>query len=407
MLNINEIDQAIDELLPEITKIRKFLHARPELSLKEHKTSEFIRIQLSELDVELLSPFLETDVVALLDGQKGNKRSKRKQRNVTLRADMDALPIVEKNTILYCSNNKGVMHACGHDGHTAMLLGAAMVLEKFKDHLDGSVRFVFQPGEEVVAAGKDLIEMGILKSPKPIAVLALHGWPGYPVGVIGSRPGGLMAAADFYRIKLTGKGGHGSASGQQNNPVVIGSKIVTALSSIPEREFSDEDSVVISINKITGGTASNVIPNEVIIQGSTRFFEKTVGKKIPGLFEQVLKTECEHTEISYELKYDRPYIPTVNDPEIIKACKTLTQQYLGESAWIDMDKPVMASEDFSYYIDRNPGAMFFLGMGEDSPGLHTNTYNFNDEALKNGIKFFVLSAFHFLSPETIVRSEDL
>ncbi|MCK5462145.1 MAG: M20/M25/M40 family metallo-hydrolase, partial [Bacteroidales bacterium] len=136
MLTINEVDLAIDELLPEITKVRKFLHARPELSLKEHKTSEFIRLQLSELDIQVLSPFLSTDVVALLNGKK------RKKKNVTLRADMDALPIVEENTFQYCSNNRGVMHACGHDGHTAMLLGASMILEKFKNHLDGSVRFV-------------------------------------------------------------------------------------------------------------------------------------------------------------------------------------------------------------------------------------------------------------------------
>ena len=399
MLKINEVDLAIDELLPEITKVRKFLHARPELSLKEHKTSEFIRIQLVKLDIEVLSPFLKTDVVALLNGIEGNKRNKRKQRNVTLRADMDALPILEKNIIPYCSNNKGVMHACGHDGHSAMLLGAAMILEKFKDHLDGSVRFVFQPGEEVVAAGKDLIEKGALKDPKPIAVLALHGWPGYPVGVIGSRSGELMAAADFYRIKLTGKGGHGSNSGRQNNPVVVGSKIVTALSSIPEREFTAEDSVVISINKFIGGTTSNVIPNEVLIEGSTRFFNKSVGKKIPGIFEEVLKAECDSTEIKYELNYDRPYIATVNDPEIIKTCKSITEQFLGESAWIDLDKPVMSSEDFSYYIHGNPGGMFFLGMGEDSPGLHTNTYDFNDEALKNGIKFLVMSTFQFLSPD--------
>ena len=394
MLKINEVDLAIDELLPEITLVRKFLHARPELSLKEYKTSEFIRAQLSNLDIEVLPPFLSTDVVALLNGKKRNKRNK---KNVTLRADMDALPIVEENTIQYRSNNPGVMHACGHDGHAAMLLGASMILEKFKDHLDGSVRFVFQPGEEVVAAGKDLIEKGILKDPKPIAVLALHGWPGYPTGSICSKSGELMAAADFFSIKIRGKGGHGSTSGQQNNPVVIASKIVTGLSSIPEREFTADVSVVVSISKIVGGTTSNVIPNEVIIEGSTRFFDKSAGKRIPGLFEKVLKAECEHTEIKYELKYDRPYIATVNDPEIINACKSITMQYLGESAWIDIDKPVMSSEDFSYYIKGNPGGMFFLGMGEDSPGLHTNTYDFNDKALNNGIKFLVISTLFFLS----------
>ncbi len=294
MLKIDEIDLAIDELLPEVTNIRKFLHARPELSLKEHKTSEFVRLQLAELDIKVLPPFLATDVVALLNGKK------RKKKNVTLRADMDALPITEENSFAYCSSNPGVMHACGHDGHTAMLLGAAMILEKFKNHLDGSVRFVFQPGEEVVAAGKDLIEEGILEDPVPIAVLALHGWPGYPEGSICSKAGDLMAAADFFSIKIMGKGGHGSTSGQQNNPIVIASKIVNGLSSIPEKEFTPDVPVVMSISKILGGTTSNVIPNEVTIEGSTRFFDEAAGKKMPDLFERVLKTECENTEFNYE-----------------------------------------------------------------------------------------------------------
>jgi metal-dependent amidase/aminoacylase/carboxypeptidase family protein len=156
---------------------------------------------------------------------------------------------------------------------------------------------------------------------------------------------------------------------------------------------------VVSVNKIHGGTTSNVIPSEVLIEGSTRFFNEDAGKKIPDLFEKILKDSCEFSEITYDLKYDRPYIPTVNDPDIIKTCKSVTEQYIGETAWIDLDQPVMASEDFSYYIEDNPGGMFFLGMGENSPGLHTDTYDFNDKALKNGIKFLVLSAIRFLSPD--------
>ncbi|KPL20470.1 MAG: hypothetical protein AMS23_10885 [Bacteroides sp. SM1_62] len=390
MLKISDIDVVIDELLPEIIKTRQVLHAHPELSLKEYKTSAFIRAQLSKLDVEVLPPFLSTDVVALLSGKKNGK-------NVTLRADMDALPIKEENTFPYRSGNKGVMHACGHDGHTAMLLGAAIILEKFKDHLDGSVRFVFQPGEEVVADGKELIEKGILRDPKPIAGLALHGWPGCPTGTICSKSGDLMAAADFFKIKITGKGGHGSNSDQQNNPIVIASKIVNGLTTIPEMEFSADDSVVISITKFVGGTASNIIPNEVIIEGSTRYFAESAGKRIPDLFRKVLETECKHTEIKYELKYDRPYIATVNDPEIINGCKSITKQFIGESAWADIHDPVMSSEDFSYYINGNPGGMFFLGMGVESAGLHTNAYDFNDKAIMNGMKFLVISTFFFLN----------
>jgi len=390
MLKLKDIDIAIDELLDEVIEIRQKLHAHPELSLKEYNTSEFIRAQLSELDIEVLSPFLSTDVVALLNGEKNEK-------NVTLRADMDALPIIEENTMPYRSTNSGVMHACGHDGHTAMLLGATIILEKFKTHLDGSVRFVFQPGEEVVAAGRELVEKGILTNPNPDVVLALHGWPGYPTGAICSRPGALMAAADFFKIKLSGKGGHGSSPDQQSNPIVAASKIVTGLTSIPENDFKPEDLVVINISKFVGGTTSNVIPTEVIIEGSVRYFDYSIGEGMQDLFEKVLRTTNKHTELDYELNYNRPYIATVNDSDIINECKSITMQYIDESGWIDIPDPVMSSEDFSYYIHRNPGGMFFLGMGEKSPGLHTNSYDFNDKALRNGIKFLVMSTILFLS----------
>ncbi|MEN8202248.1 MAG: M20 family metallopeptidase [Bacteroidota bacterium] len=398
MFQITDIDLAIAEAMDELVEIRHHLHAHPELSLKEYRTSAFIRDRLLKLEMELLPPFLETDVVAVIN-------SKKRGRNITLRADMDALPIEEINTVSYHSTSKGVMHACGHDGHTAMLLGAAMILEKFSDHLEGSVRFVFQPGEEVVAAGKELIEKGVLADPKPDVVLALHGWPGYPAGTICSRPGEMMAAADFFKITITGKGGHGAGTDQSLNPIVVASKTVESLSSIPEREFGKEDRIVVSISKLLGGNTSNVIPREVVIEGSARYFDTAAGKRIPALFEEVMETECGSAGLDYTLDYKRPYIATVNDAEIVGQCKTITKHWMGESAWIDMDDPVMSSEDFSYYIHGNPGAMFFLGMGANSPGLHTNTYDFNDQALRNGIRFLVLSTLTFLSRNSMLYIE--
>jgi len=389
MLKPEDISTAIDELLDQIVELRQGLHSCPELSLKEYKTSALIRSRLSKLDIEVLPPFLSTDVVALLNG-------KRDVRNVTLRADMDALPILEKNDFPYRSINSGVMHACGHDGHVAMLLGAAIILEKFKNQLEGSVRFVFQPGEEVVAAGKDLIEKNILSKPKPDVVLAIHGWPGYPTGSIISKPGKMMAAADFFKIKISGKGGHGSNSDQQSNPIVAASKVVLALTSIPAKEFAADEQLVISISKFDGGTTSNVIPGEVIIEGSVRYFDSSIGDGIEALFKKTLDT-VDNQEIHSELKYERPYIATLNDPATINTCKNITRQFMGQSSWIDLTAPVMSSEDFSYYIHDNPGGMFFLGMGEDCPGLHTNSYDFNDEAIKNGIKFLVLSTSYFLA----------
>jgi len=385
-----KIANEIDKILPKIAEIRQYLHANPELSLKETQTSEFIRNQLKSLDVDILPPFLSTDVVALLKG-------KSVEKNVTLRADMDALPTQEQNSIPYRSINSGVMHACGHDGHTAILMGAAIILEKFRDQLNGSVRFVFQPGEEIVADGKDFVEKGILNSPKPRAVLALHSWPGYPVGSICSRPEAMMAAADIFKITIKGKGGHGSTPEKTDDPILTATKIINNLYLLPSRKFSALDSVVLSICKIHAGTNSNVIPDEVMMEGTIRYFSKIVGEKIPPLFEKVINKECKNSGTTYTLEYERPYIATINDSKVVKICKDYTQNLIGRTSWIDLSVPVMASEDFSFYLDTNPGAMFFLGMGENSPGLHTNFFNFNDKAIRNGILFLVISTFGLLN----------
>jgi amidohydrolase len=193
----------VDKILPEAVRIRRAIHQNPEIARAEFETAALVRKTLSPTGLRLLDPFLETDVVALLDG-------KNKGKNVTLRADMDALPLEEKTGLPHASRRKGFMHACGHDGHTAMLLGAARVLSRFKEYINGSVRFVFQPGEEIVAAGRDLVEKGALLDPEPDAVFALHGLSGLPEGMLATRPGHMMAAADFFTIVIQGKGAHGS-----------------------------------------------------------------------------------------------------------------------------------------------------------------------------------------------------
>jgi amidohydrolase len=389
-MDLLKIQGEIDKIIPEITKIRQHIHRHPELSLKEYETSAFIRDKLKSLNIEVLPPFLTTDVVAMLNREKSGT-------NITLRADTDALPIREQNDHAYCSVKDNVMHACGHDGHTAMLIGAAIILERFKEQLSGSVRFVFQPGEEIVAAGKDLVKAGLLDSPKPGAVLALHAWPGYPLGAICSRPGAMMAAADIFKVMIKGKGGHGSTPEQTNDPVLTATRIINTLYLLPSRKFSALDSLVISICKLRAGTNPNIIPDEVAMEGTVRYFSKSVGKKILPLFEKAIKDECRSSGTTYTLKYDRPYIATINDFEVVKNCKEHVRHLLGKTSWIDLPAPVMAAEDFSFYLDAYPGAMFFLGMGKGSPKLHTNSFNFNDKALRNGILFLVLSTFGLLN----------
>jgi amidohydrolase len=383
-----EVDRRVDGILPYIRNVRHHLHAHPELALRETETARYIRTELTRHDITPLAPFLRTDVVALVAGSGAGK-------NVTLRADTDALPIQENSERDYCSTSAGVMHACGHDGHTAMLLGTAIVLGGFRDRFSGSVRFVFQPGEEVVAAGRELVEIGALADPPPDAVLALHSWAGHPVGAIGSRAGAIMAAADFFRIVITGKGGHGSRPERTIDPILTATRVIDNLYALPHRRIGALEPVVISVCSIHGGNSSNVIPGQVVLEGTVRYLSGAIREKIPALIEEAVAAGCGLTGAAYSLEYNRPYIPTINNADIVTVGKKIVREQLN-TAWVDLHEPTMGSEDFSYYLDRYPGAMFFLGVGEESPQLHNNRFDFNDEALKNGILFMVLATLALL-----------
>jgi amidohydrolase len=386
---ISIVSHEVEKILPQIQTIRHHLHAHPELALQEFNTSAYIRSQLGAQGINTADPLLDTDVVAMIAGtETGN--------NVTLRADMDALPLQEMNLLDYGSTIPGRMHACGHDGHCAMLLGAAFVLNNLRHRFRGSVRLVFQPGEEVVAAGKDLVAAGALENPKPDAVLALHAWTGLPVGAIGAKPGAAMAAADFFKIIIQGRGGHGSKPERTIDPILIATRVVESLYAIPSRHIGALDPVVISVCSIHGGQSANVIPDEVVLEGSIRYFSKEAGEKLPVLFDRIVRGECDKSGASAIIDYKRPYIPTINNPDIVAIGKEVVERCLGSHAWIDVTEPSMGSEDFSYFLGNNRGAMFLLGMGEESPQLHNNCFNFNDDALKNGIQFLVLAALELL-----------
>jgi amidohydrolase len=388
--NTQQLNSEIDRILPDIAEIRHTIHQNPEIALKEYKTAELIRKTLKSTGIRLLEPFLETDVVTILHGKK-------KGKNITLRADIDSLPIQEKTGLPYASERDGFMHACGHDGHTAMLIGAARVLNNFKAELNGSVRFVFQPGEEIVAAGKDLIAKGALLNPEPDAVIALHAWPGIPEGVIASKPGVLLAAADFFKIIIKGKGAHGSRPADSIDPILTAARVVESLQAVVSRNVSALDPVVLSVCRIGGGTNSNTIPDNVEMEGTTRYLKPELRKKIPVDMERIIKGVCDSMGASYEISYSSPYIPTINDPNIVDIGKNVAKKVLGSFGWIELEEPSMGGEDFSYYIAEYPGAMFRIGMGKDSAPLHSAQFDFNDHALKNGILFLVSTVLEFLN----------
>lgn len=388
----NKIFEITDKILPEIISVRQNIHRYPELAGEEVQTSRLVRNILGFTDIKLLKPFIGADAVGIMRGGKPG-------RNVTLRADMDALPMDEINALPYRSEYPGKMHACGHDGHTAMLLGAALVLNEFKEKISGSVRFVFQPGEEIAAMGKALVESGALLDPEPDAIFALHGMSGLPVGAISSRPGTIMAAAGFFKIIITGRGGHGSRPELAIDPIVAGCKVVDALQVICSRNVSPQDAAVISVCRFEGGKNANVIPESVILEGTVRFLEPEVGELLPELIKRTVKGVCEALGAAYEFEYSLPYIPTVNNAKIYDFAKKMSQEYFGKTNWVEMPRSLMGSEDFSYYLARYPGAFCNIGMGENSPGLHNMNFNFNDDALRNGIAFMAGAAIEFLNKD--------
>lgn len=386
---LQRLNVEIDRILPEITRIRHILHQNPEIAVQEYKTAALIRKTLKNTDIRLLEPFLETDVVGILEG-------KDKGKNVTLRADIDALPMQEKTGLPYASQTDGLMHACGHDGHTAMLLGAALVLNIFRNEFNGSVRFVFQPGEEIVAAGKDLVANGALQDPQPDAVAALHAWPGIGEGVIASRPGVLLAAADFFKVLVQGRGAHGARPENSIDPVLTAARVVEGLQAVVSRNINVLDPAVLSVCRICGGTNSNVIPDSVELEGTTRYFRPELGKQIAADMERIIKGVCDSMGASYEFSYETPYIPTINHAAIVDIGKKIAEEVLGPEFWHELENPSMGGEDFSYYIREYPGAMFRIGMGRERAALHNTSFDFNDKALKNGVLFLAAFALDVL-----------
>jgi len=390
--SIQNLKTQIARIAPDMVKVRRTIHQNPEIALKEFDTSALIRKLLKQAGIPALKPFLETDVVAMVKGKKPGK-------NVTLRADIDALPLLEKTGLPYASKRKGTMHACGHDGHTAMLLGAALLLNRLRDQLSGSVRFVFQPGEEIVAAGKQLVDKGALQNPRPDAVFAVHAWAGMPLGAVASKPGALLAASDFFTVEVKGKGAHGSRPEDSIDPILTATRIVDALQSVVSREVSSLEPVVVSVCRISGGTNGNVIPDSTEIEGTTRYLRPELKQKIESSIRRIVKGVCDSMGASFSFKYDSPYIPTINDDRMVALGKTVALRVLGPGKWFDLTSPSMGAEDFSYYIRKYPGAMFRLGMGEKSASLHNSHFDFNDKAIASGILFLVSLALEVLREE--------
>lgn len=374
--------RTLAEILPGIIEFRHTLHRIPEMAGAEFETSRAIRERLAGLDLEVLPPFLGTDVVAILHGRGPG-------RNVTLRADIDALRLNEETGVPHASCHEGRMHACGHDGHAAMVMGAAELLASRRDSFNGSVRFVWQPGEENRAMGRDLVEAGALENPRADLVTALHGMPGLPVGVLALRDGAMMASCAHFKVTIRGRGGHSSRPHQAVDPVVAAAAVVVELQSVVSRRIDPQQAAVLSVCRIAGGELANVIPDEVVLEGTARALDMRVAAALEAGFREVIESVCRAHRTSCEIDYRLSYPVTFNAPEPTALARRVIRETVGEGRFIELAESSMGAEDFSWYLRRYPGVYVKLGTGEDCPALHNSKFDFPDAALAAGIEYLV------------------
>ncbi len=387
--------ERIDRILPDIRALRRDLHAHPELAFKEHNTSRKVREILGRLPgVRVLPPLLETDVVALLNPDRAGPC-------LALRADMDALPITEELDVAHKSTVPGVMHACGHDGHTAVLVGTAVVLSQVATDLPGCVKLIFQPAEEDGAGAGRLVERGVLESPKVDAIMALHAWPNQPLGSIAVRSGPACAATNEIHLAIRGKGGHGGHPHRCVDPVLIAAHVVTGLQTLVARNVSPFESAVVTIGQIAAGAAPNVIPLECSMRGTIRHYSPEIG----DLLRQGVRRIAEQTALAHGGQADVQildgYPPLFNDAGLAVMIEEAGRDLLGPDRVITDEPPSMGAEDFAFYAQRVPAAMFRLGVcppdAEGYPGLHHPRFEFRDEALPVGVGMFCELARRFLN----------
>ena len=376
--------EAVADLLPALVALRRDLHAHPELAFKEHRTAGVVAQALRLIGLEVHEGLGGTGVV-------GTLRCGSSGRSVGLRADMDALPMVELGQAAHASRTPGVHHGCGHDGHTSMLIGAARQLARTR-RFDGTVHFIFQPAEEGQAGARAMIEQGLFERFPCDAVFALHNWPDLPLGQAQTRPGPIMAAADRFDITLRGRGGHAAQPQHTPDAILAASQLVTQLHTIVSRRIDPGESAVLSVTRIEGGHSHNVLPAEVKITGTVRSFDPNSQDRIEAALRAVVQGVALASGTAAELQYLRYYPATVNSaPQA--ALALAAAEAVGLQASV-APRAAFTSEDFAFMLRERPGAYLWLGQGSADPGpdgeraLHHPCYDFNDEALPLGVRWF-------------------
>jgi hippurate hydrolase len=381
-------EEVRESFAEKIVALRRDIHREPELGFDTKKTAEKVLGALDGLPLEIQTGVAENGIVATLKGEKEDP-------TVGLRADMDALPIHEETGLPFASEIDGKMHACGHDGHTSMLVGAAHALSGMRDRLDGTVKFFFQPAEEGGGGGKVMVEEGVADDVS--SIFALHLWPGLPFGTAGTKAGPIMAAADAFEMTVRGTGGHGAFPHQTADAIAMAAQIVTTLQTVVSREVDPVEPAVVTVGEIGAGSAFNIIPETARLGGTVRTLNADLRRQMPERIEQLARGVARGMRGDAELDYTFSYPVTMNDEGASQHALGVIRTLFGEENALELPNPSMGAEDFSFFLEKIPGAFIWLGVGEDVSFLHTPTFAFDEEILPLGSALLTVLALESLS----------
>ncbi len=384
-----------EALRDELVARRRDFHRHPELGFEEVRTAGIVAEELARLGMEVQTGVGRTGVVGLLEGDQDGP-------TVLVRADMDALPIQEENTSEYASSVPGKMHACGHDGHTAIALGVARLLSQHRSHIAGRVKFVFQPAEEIAGGAKAMVADGVLRDPRPDVSVGLHLWNGMPLGRLGVADGPVMAGSSEFVLRITGKGGHAASPHLTIDPVVCAAQVITAFQTIASRSVNPLDSAVVSATYLRAGTAFNVIPQDVEVRGTIRIFRLEVRDLVERRMHEISQGIAGAMGCTAELNIIHQLLPVVNHPEVGARLRGLFRRFVGDEG-LDMTERTMGAEDVGLLMDDVPGMYFFLGAKvpdqEVYYGHHHPRFDFDENALPLGVALLSAAVAEYVLPE--------
>jgi amidohydrolase len=376
---MTNIHQLVSEHKDLIINLRRDLHRIPETAYTEKKTSAYVADYLNKLELEVQTGIAQHGVVGLM-------KTDRPGPTLMIRADMDALPLKEDTGLSFASKHEGAMHACGHDAHMAMVLGAATVLDKIKNELAGNIKFLFQPAEEGPGGAKPMIEAGVMENPTVDYSIGCHVWTEIPEGTIGVRPGPFLAAMDRFDIKIKGQGGHGAMPHLCVDALDVGTQVVNALQRIASRHMDPLEPTVVTVGTFHAGTAFNIIPGEAELSGTTRTFNPDTWNTWEARIEKVVRGVCESMGTDFELKYSQGYPATINDDAMAEVVCRCAEKVVGADRVVIPER-TMGGEDFAFYLQRSKGCFFALGVGrEGAASVHNPKFDFNEDILPLGVE---------------------